>query len=216
MKKKIYILDNMMNIDLNNTNSLWNNNETNVFTQKKFNNSLWNNKKPSINSIMINNQTFIISKKQQDYNNLYYSILSQINNSNIQKSIVLLRETIANNIYQKCINNLNYKYYVYYHINTQWKDKWINKFPQINNVKGDDLITSYLNILKTPNSIYKELAYGGILEIEMIALLLNVKIGLISNKKLKFYNKNNKNKTIYIYENNNNYEVAKLNTQLFF
>ena len=205
-----------------NFNNLWSNNNNNSNLWSNNNSNLWALNKPQkkavkfnqhvVNSkyITIKNQNFIVSIKNSDSNNLYHSILSQINTFNLEQETISLREKVANHIHQKCVNDINFKYKIYYYISTEWKEKWIDTFPEINNVKGDELIMSYLKILKTnPKTKHNKLAFGGIMEINFISILLNIKIGVINNNDITFFN-NNSIKTIYIFKENNDYFVAKL------
>ena len=206
-------------------NNLWYNNNTNQnqnLWSNNTNQSLWSLNKPQKKSVKFNqpvvnskyvtikNKNYIVNIKNSDSNNLFHSILSQINTFNLEQETISLREKVANHIHQNCINDINFKYKIYYYISTQWKEKWSDTFPEINNVKGDDLIMSYLKILKTnPKTKYNKLAFGGSMEINFISILLNIKIGVINNNDITFFN-NNSIKTIYIFQDNDDFFIAKL------
>lgn len=198
-----------------NTNLWSNNNNTNLWSNNDlWSNNIWNlpNKKPVVKNkfITINNQNFVVEIKPSNSNNLYHSILTQVNTNNIEQDTISIREKLSTYIYQNCNQDINFKYKVFYYISTEWKDKWNVEFPEINNVKGDELITSYLKILKNnPQNSHNKLSYGGIMEIHFMSLWFNIKIGIINNNNIKFYN-TNAIKTIYLFQENNDYFIAKL------
>ena len=158
--------------------------------------------------IIVNNIKFTI------YNNtktdIYYSILKQLNYKHItmDNQLKQLKNIITQKIFDNCKNDQTFKHKVYYFINTQWKDKYCEKFPILKTFNGDDLIIKYITLIKNnTDKKYIDLTYGGLIELNEIANYFKINIIIVTDT-LNYIN-NNYSKTIYLYNKNDKYYVCK-------
>lgn len=164
--------------------------------------------KPESKQIMVNNIKFTIYNNTN--NDIYHLVLKKLNYTHIamNNQLTQLKNIITQRIFDKCKNDINFKYKVFYFLNTMWKDKYCSKFPILKTLCGDDLIIKYLTLIKNnTNQQYTELTYGSLIELNEISHYFKVNIVIVTTILTNI--NNNFTRTIYLYKENDKYYTCK-------